>query len=247
MSEHWLAPVEAALATDDTPLNVFCRDDDVGWDDERLWPLIETVGASGAHLDLAVIPCALAPAPAARLRRQVDAAGGTLHLHQHGYRHENHQREGRKGEFGDARRAADKRADLADGRERLREHLGERLEPVFTPPWNRCDQDTADALNELDFQVLSRDAGAAALDPGGLREVPVTLDWCKFSDGSEAGRQRIATQLSAQIAAGGTLGLMFHHAVMDADDRAAVSALLRTLGASPRTRWRHILSLAAGG
>lgn len=31
------------------------------------------------------------------------------------------------------------------------------VEPIFTPPWNRCTEQTAAALANLGFQVLSRD------------------------------------------------------------------------------------------
>lgn len=240
----WLAPVGAALAADEAPLTLFCRDDDVGWDDHRLWPLIDVLAQAGGSLDMAVIPRALQPATAERLGRLVAQPEAGLHLHQHGYAHCNHQTSGRKCEFGDARSAADKAADIANGRSRLQALLGEHLEPVFTPPWNRCDQATVDALIEQGFSVLSRDAGARPVEAGPLREVPVSFDWCKYSDGSSSGWQRIGTTLAGQVRDGGPLGLMFHHAVMTADDHRQLAALLQCLQASGRIRWHHILSLA---
>ena len=246
-NQHWLRPVETALAATDAPLAVFCRDDDVGWTDAALWPLIDVVGRCGAHLDMAVIPTALTATSATTLGRAVDAADGRLHLHQHGYSHANHQTRGRKCEFGDERDARSKAKDIASGRARLESLLGERFEPVFTPPWNRCDQDTVAALEEQGFEVLSRDAGARPVQLHRLREVPIHFDWCKYSDGSDAGWHAIAGQIAERIEAGGNLGLMFHHAVMDATDRGRVYELLQRLAASGRVRWEHILSLADAG
>ena len=37
------------------------------------------------------------------------------------------------------------------------------VDPIFTPPWNRCTQATADCLAMLGYRVLSRDATASRL------------------------------------------------------------------------------------
>ena len=101
-------------------------------------------------------------------------------LHQHGLAHVNHEREGRKCEFGPARDAAAQRRDIADGRERLAALLGDRVDPIFTPPWNRCTADTGRVLAELGFAVLSREARAEPLGVPGLAELPVSVDYIRL-------------------------------------------------------------------
>ena len=155
------------LSLDETaqPVEVFFRDDDAGWEDERLLELIARFAEHGLPLDLAVIPAELTPALAGRL------AETHVGMHQHGYAHTNHQVEGRKCEFGPARGYREQRADIARGWARLRELLGDRIDPFFTPPWNRCTRDTGEALVELAFDAAlarapRRAARAAAGAPG---------------------------------------------------------------------------------
>src|SRR3954447_12154104 len=155
------------------PVEVFFRDDDAGWGDARLLRLADVFAFHGLPLDLAVIPAELTPRLAGELRER---PGG---LHQHGYAHLNHQREGRKCEFGSDRSRAQQEADIAAGRERLTELLGDRLDAIFTPPWNRCTRDTAEALVALGFAALSREHRAEPL--GLLPEVPVHLDVVRLS------------------------------------------------------------------
>lgn len=243
MNQDWLSPVRAALDSGDSPLPAFCRDDDVGWNSAALWPLLDTLRQRGARLDMAAIPRACDASLAGELVRRMDSDPG-LHLHQHGYAHINHQPEGRKCEFGDARPAELKAADLRHGRERLQELFGHHLERVFTPPWNRCDQATVDALNDQGYAVLSRDLGASPVQPGQLTEIGVSVDWCRKRDGVPIGLPALADQIGAQIRAGQPLGLMFHHAVMDEFDLGAVDELLALLDASARVRWTNLLEMA---
>src|ERR671910_917935 len=124
------APVAPAGRAAAAPVPVFFRDEDPG-------------GASVVPVDLAVIPCALGP----ELARELLARD--VGLHQHGLAHANHEREGRKHEFGPSRAAARQRADIAAGRARLEALLGDRVGPIFTPPWNRCTIATGRCLAEL--------------------------------------------------------------------------------------------------
>ena len=155
----WLDPVRQAL--DEGPCPVFFRDDDAGWDDERLWALLDLFDRRALPVDVAVIPAELGPALAAELA--VRARAGGVHLHQHGYAHVNHEPVGRKCEFGPSRPYQAQAADIARGAEILRDAFGDLVEPIFTPPWNRCTAETADALADAGFAVLSRDSTATPL------------------------------------------------------------------------------------
>ena len=140
----WLAPLRMMLDRTVQPTIFFFRDDDAGWADERLRRLVEIFDRRAVPLDLAAIPAALGADLAAWLltrRRR-----GSLGIHMHGYCHANHQAVGRKCEFGDARSPTEQWRDLEAGQRRLQRLLGHALDPIFTPPWNRCTQATADCL-----------------------------------------------------------------------------------------------------
>jgi hypothetical protein len=227
-----LASVAAALDAAPEPVTVFFRDDDAGWGDGRLLELIARFAEHGLPLDLAVIPAALGAELAERLR------GAPVGLHQHGFAHTNHEPAGRKCEFGVSRSPEHQRADLAAGRARLRELLGDRLDPLFTPPWNRCTAATGACLLELGFSTLSREHRAEPLALPGLFELPVRLDVARLAP------EELTARLVAEIGAGGPIGIMFHHAVMEPADMALASALLALLAAHPRAVARPMAALA---
>jgi hypothetical protein len=239
----WLQPLVTALDGADGGVDVWFRDDDAGWGDERLLELLDRFGERGLPIDVAAIPAAVGEELAGELRARSGASSGRLGLHQHGYAHTNHETEGKKQEFGPARSAGDQRRDLHEGRARLQELLGDALDPVFTPPWNRCTEVTGRCLLELGVRVLSREARVAPLSLPGLAEVPVHVDWFAKRKGERLGRDEVGDLLAAAIGAGGPVGVMFHHAEMDAQEMAAASDLLDVLAGHPAVRARRVLDL----
>ena len=217
-------------ALDVGPVDVFFRDDDAGWEDARLLELIARFAEHGLPIDLAVIPAELDEPLAAQLR--ATHAG----LHQHGYAHSNHQVEGRKCEFGPARARAAQGDDIATGRERLQRLLGDRLDPFFTPPWNRCTRDTAELLVELDYQLLSREHKAEPF--GLLPELPVHLDVARLTP------EELDSRFASHVASGGPVGVMFHHAVMEPEDMARASELLALVARHERVVPRRMAELS---
>jgi len=223
----WLDPVREALDRRASPATMFIRDDDAGWDDAALARLLERCAAHDIAIDLAAIPCAVSDALAHQLLARI-SAGERIGIHQHGYRHANHQESGRKCEFGDARSRGQQHLDIATGRARLRVLFGDRLDAIFTPPWNRCTQDTADALVDLGFSVLSRDLTATTLDTAGLTQLPVAVDWSKWMR-ADAGPARLAQQMVAALDGDMPFGIMLHHADMDVPDLDRLESLLALL------------------
>jgi peptidoglycan/xylan/chitin deacetylase (PgdA/CDA1 family) len=244
---RWLTSVRATLDAAPAPVPVFFRDDDAGWRDDRLDALLARFARAGVPVDLAVIPAALAPAAARRLRGAVEGAGGRIGVHQHGFAHRNHETEGRKHEFGPSRDHAAQRRDIEAGRARLAELLGPVVEPVFTPPWNRCTATTGRCLAELGFAVLSRMEGAEPFGLSGLRELPVRVDWFAHRRGTRLTRAELGDRLAAAVAAPGPLGIMLHHPVMDDAELDDLDALLALLAGHPRVRFGRILALAREG
>jgi len=227
----WLDPVRAALDDAPAPVEVFFRDDDAGWDDTSLFALVRQFRERGLPLDLAAIPTALSPQTAGELRREP-----LLGFHQHGYAHANHEPTGRSCEFGASRTYQQQRNDIAAGIERLERLLGDAVDPIFTPPWNRCTPVTADCLVELGFRTVSREARAERFGRDELRELPVDVDWLKRRHGVPLRRAEVAALLAGALRARTRVGVMFHHAVMDAASFAAAAQLLDVLAAHPSSR-----------
>jgi hypothetical protein len=236
----WLHPLSETLDAAPGPVTVFFRDDDAGWRDDRLMALLDLFAEHAAPIDLAAIPLDVTHELADALVKRAETQ--PLGLHQHGYAHVSHETEGRKCEFGPARSAAEQLHDIGDGRRRLLELLGPALQPIFTPPWNRCTADTGAALVELGIRVLSRDRTADALDRDGLHELPVQVDWLAKRKGVPLGRDAVGEQLGARAGEPAPLGVMLHHAEMDAEDLTAMSELLDLICAHERVR---CLSMAA--
>jgi hypothetical protein len=224
------------------PLPCFIRDDDAGWDDGRLQALLDVTARAGVPIDLAAIPRAVTPALAQSLRVRMDDGG--VHVHQHGLSHTNHQAEGRKCEFGSARDAWTQRCDIAQGRLRLHDLFGVALDPIFTPPWNRCAPCTPVLLHELGFAALSRDRAARPAQAA-LRELSVDVDWSRHwrDGGPDALAEAFAGAWTARAADGEPFGLMLHHAAMSGDDLCALADLLDGLARHPNLHWQQMQAL----
>jgi len=238
----WLDPLRRVLDTASAPLTFFFRDDDAGWEDERLLTLIDRFASRGVALDVAAIPAAVGPPLACVLRELTDGTPRIVAVHQHGYAHVNHEREGRKCEFGPSRPIDAQRRDLADGRTRLEDLLGGSVARVFTPPWNRCTPATAACLADLGFSILSRDVGAAPLGDHGLVEHPVAVDWCGRR-GARRGCAGLGMSIAAAAVVGSPVGIMLHHAVMTPEDFSLVGELLTVISSHPSARATELSSL----
>jgi hypothetical protein len=245
----WLEPLRDALDRARNPVTFFFRDDDGGWRDARLLELLDRFGELGLPLDLALIPRDIRPEIANELADRIDASAGQLGVHQHGLAHRNHEREGRRHEFGPSRPRADQLRDIAEGRDLLRARLGARPQPIFTPPWNRCTRVTGKCLADLGFRVLSRESRAEPLGVPGLVELPVDLDWFARRKRIRLTREERMQMLASRIRrGGGPLGVMFHHAVMDRAELEDATLMLELVAAHPCARALPIIELtgAAG-
>lgn len=258
----WLDPVRDSLDRLERPVTVFVRDDDAGWGDQPLRDLMDLLDELAVPLDLAAIPAETTPELAAELTARARSGRSDVVVHQHGWRHVNHQREGRNCEFGADRDPQAQHEDLAAGRRRMADLFaaaGDAFAPeVFTPPWNRCTDGTGEVLQDLGFGLLSRDRTAGSVGVMGLREVPVTVDWFatvkhRAEDGTVSRRpvtaeQRgdlVAAALDHSAASGTATGLMLHHAVTGAADLADLRSLLEVLTRHPQVAFDHLHRLGA--
>jgi hypothetical protein len=159
-------------------------------------------------------------------------------VHQHGLAHANHETEGRKHEFGPCRSREDQLRDIEAGRRVLAESLGPLVQPIFTPPWNRCTRDTALCLVELGFEVLSRESRAEPFGVAGLRELPVSLDFVRLAPDELARRFAAARP---------PIGVMFHHAEMDGGELDRAEELLALLASHERVVARSMMATESRG
>jgi hypothetical protein len=232
----WTSSLDRALDARATPVDVFFRDDDAGWADDRLFRLLDLFAAHASPIDLAAIPAAVNDRLASDLLER-KSTGAMLGVHQHGFTHRNHEAAGRACEFGPSRSATAQSDDIGQGQRVLRELFGEHLDPIFTPPWNRCTEDTGNALVEHGLAAISRDLTAGRLGIAGLAECPVHVDW--FAKARRERLPRLAWSVLAAdrlAAATAPVGIMLHHAEMDDDEFEACAALLRTVAGHPNVR-----------
>lgn len=225
------ARLSRALERRSRALSVFFRDDDGGWANERLVIVSDLVSA-GVHVDLAVIPMALTTTSIDRISLLLESSSGLLDIHQHGFCHANHERLGRKCEFGASRSLDQQQRDITHGVSLLVEAFGDHVRPIFTPPWNRCNQETIQALLDTDIRILSRDRTAQPLSLGALTEVPVRVDWLKRRQGARLNGVEFTNYLTEAIETNDTLGIMLHHAEMDLADRVEVLRLIDVLAST---------------
>jgi peptidoglycan/xylan/chitin deacetylase (PgdA/CDA1 family) len=240
---HWLDPLHEALDQQGEPVTFFFRDDDAGWYDDRLFLLLDLFARFDVPLDVAVIPQALTPRLARELRVRIETYSERLGLHQHGFAHINHELEGRKCEFGQARNRPQQEQDIASGKRRLAEAFGSLIQPIFTPPWNRCTTLTGDCLVRLGFQALSRDSSARPLNIPGFLEMPVQVDWFAKHKGERLNLSQLGILIAEAVKGSGPIGIMFHHALMGEDERDRAGELFALLATHHQTQCRLMQSL----
>ena len=244
----WVADLRQCLASHEAAqrvIHLFLRDDDVDEDEESLGQLLDIGLARHVPLNLEIIPGLLTAAGVAVLKNALRADPALFSLNQHGWRHTNHEPEGRKCEFGPARTLAQQIEDIAQGKALLEATFDDRFYPAFTPPWNRCTVDTYAALDELGFTVFSKDRGKQPIADRRFLEISTTLDLYTWKDGAKMkAPDEIIRTLIAQTHELPLIGLLLHHKVMDAEAFSFLDRLLSELKRSPAVRFHTFQTLA---
>jgi hypothetical protein len=230
----WLDPVCQALDESDVAIDFFFRDDDVGWANDEFRALLTCFRRHSVPIDIAAIPSALTAEFADEICALHDEAPALVGIHQHGFSHTNHEVFGRKCEFGTSRTRQEQFSDIQLGKMKLEAMLGSALDPIFTPPWNRCTEITGECLRELGFRVLSRDATAPSLALSGLDELPISIDWFAKKNGARLSFQSLGTLIAKMVKQGRPVGIMLHHELMSADERDLLGDLLVLLSTHRR-------------
>jgi hypothetical protein len=212
-------------------IGLWLRDDDAVAPSPALDRLSDLAERFAVPILLAVIPRLAEPALATALRGKP-----LLRPCQHGASHLNHAPAGsKKAEFGAEREAAAVDDDIARGRQRLGDLLGDAALPIFVPPWNRIAQSHAARLPALGFAGLSCFRGYR-LGPGGgpclLNTHVDIMDWHGGRVGRPAGdivNELVALLADRRMAEAGDseIGLLLHHRDHDETAWTFLSELLR--------------------
>lgn len=220
-SGQWLMSLRQYLTAKEAQgqaLHVFLRDDDVDVEEDSLKQLLDLALARSVPMNLEIVPGRLTPAGTAVLKNTLRADHALLSLNQHGWMHSNHEMEGRKCEFGMSRSFTHQLNDIARGKAILESTFEDLFYPAFTPPWNRCTMDTYRALDELGFQVLSKDRGKDRLSDYRFTEISTTLDLYSWKEGARMkSPDDIVQALIGQWDALPLVGVLLHHKVMTKD------------------------------
>ncbi|EEE38199.1 hypothetical protein RKLH11_2040 [Rhodobacteraceae bacterium KLH11] len=166
----------------------------------------------------------------------------------HGWAHQNHApADEKKSEFRLDRPIGEITSDAGGGLARLRALFGDRLRPVFVPPWNRIDPEVAAQLPQLGYRVLSTATPRQSkLAAPGLEQVNTHLDpidWRGTRGLADPDRLIIQmVRLLQDRRAGRTdnsepFGVLTHHLVHDHDIWTFTQDLLHRLLDGPGTPW----------
>ncbi|WP_126378074.1 polysaccharide deacetylase [Desulfovibrio ferrophilus] len=258
-SPLWLSPwptmredikqcLDRALETSSNKqLHMFFRADDVGVAGTLSGVMFETFAKHNTPLCPALVPAWLTQT---RWESQLEQAGGPSPLwcwHQHGWRHKNHEPDGRNHEFGPARPAGELLSDMVRGRQRLEQFLGDQFTPVFTPPWNNISAQALELLPEAGFKALSRDQTASPEAPHNLPEFRVNVNLHTRRD-ADATQDRIHLLHDIEhTLRSGLCGVMLHHQRMNDNAVHFLDVLLEDLASRPPIRLVHFGHLLSPG
>jgi len=213
-------------APDETEL--FFRADDIGVPSKNCRHMLALFARHHIPLHLAVTPAWLSETRWQILREWAGKEDSLWIWHQHGWRHQNHQKSGKKGEFGQDRSSEAKQADIIKGREKLIGLMGTDFAPVFTPPWNRFDTVTGGILAEAGYRAVSRSVGEMKKVPlpACLPDYAINVDLHTRSEAlPQNGLQTLLDEFR-QAMDSGRIGIMLHHQRMNDASFSFLDSLL---------------------
>ncbi|WDT78002.1 MAG: glycosyltransferase (plasmid) [Candidatus Manganitrophus sp.] len=243
--ERRLEPFLEKMGEENKKIDLFLRNDDVDNDEETLQQLFDIALAHYVPLNLEIIPGALTDSGIKLLDHHKHLHPTLFELNQHGWLHLNHEKEGRKCEFGISRNFDQQWEDISNGKALLEKIFGEKFYPVFTPPWNRCTEETHHVLDRLGFRVFSKDKGERPVTRFSFKEISTTLDLYRWKGKPlMKSPEEIVESLTIQMRETGPVGILLHHKVMNEEAFHFLDALLGALCQYPNIRFHTFQSLA---
>ncbi len=243
--ERRLEPFLEKMGEENKKIDLFLRNDDVDNDEETLQHLFDITLARHVPLNLEIIPGVLTDSGIKLLDHHKHLHPTLFELNQHGWLHLNHEKEGRKCEFGISRTFDQQWEDISKGKALLEKIFGEKFYPVFTPPWNRCTEETHHVLDRLGFRVFSKDKGERPVTRFSFKEISTTLDLYRWKGKpSMKSPEEIVESLTIQMRETGPVGILLHHKVMNEEAFHFLDALLGLFCRYPNIRFHTFQSLA---
>jgi len=225
------------------PGYVFFRDDDVAAPGKQFAQLMQLFSQLQVPLNLAIVPAWLTRVRWQSIMPPRQSAADLWCWHQHGWRHKNHEIRGKKQEFGPRRSDTAIEHDISQGRRRLENLIGDSFFPVFTPPWNRCDERTLRLLEKRGYVAVSRSQNPNRSMLKGLPDFCVNVDMhTRKEKTSAAGWINFFEELKKAISSG-LCGIMIHHNRMNATAFDFLETLLKMFGAHKNLRLVHFRDL----
>jgi len=211
------------------PGHIFFRADDVAAPGRNLAKLMDIFKRHRVPLCLAVVPAWLTGSRWQYLKGLGTKESSLWCWHQHGWRHINHETEGKKQEFGASRSRSDIKRDLVQGKRRLEDLMEAEFYPVFTPPWNRCSLDTLQLLGELGYVAVSRARGSMPQAPRGLPDFYADVDLHTRKERDPALGWKILLEELQSAISSKFCGIMIHHQRMNEAAFDFLEMLIRIL------------------
>ena len=204
---------------------IFFRADDIAVPSNNLSRLINLFSDYKVPLALAIVPAWLTKSRWLTIRTLIQKNPSLWCLHQHGWRHINYEKRNKKQEFGLSRTNSQKKADIIKGRRHLESLLGKEFCPIFTPPWNRCDQYTLMTLKNLGYYAVSRmDEKLSKNDV--LPDFSVNLDLHSRKERNSLKSMDILLKEMVSCLSKALCGIMIHHQRMNNTAFSFLEALI---------------------
>ena len=208
----WLEPLRRILDRSPEPVRFLFRDDNVGWEDERLYEMLDVFAAHEIPIDLGVIPDLLSDSLARNLQARLVATNRRLALHEH-------RVIGRSFPARAPTRAAHKAAGelIVDATARKAASL--------------CTEASAQSQADLNFSLISGDVTAPSLaasaDSAGS---PVRVDWCRYAVGEKGvAREILGRHIAVAASRRQPLEIFLNHARITGGELVAIEELLLLL------------------
>lgn len=226
---------------------LWLRDDDAVAASPQLDRLLNRCARSGIPLGLAVIPAEAERSLADALAEQPDAT-----VLVHGWAHADHAAPGaKKCEFGPERSADIRQAEAERGLSALRGLFGDRLFPLFVPPWNRMAADMPGRLAAAGYRTVSA-FGAPPRERGGIAWINTHLDLIDWRGSRSAVPldalldtlcRELRERREGRRDPHEPIGLLTHHRVHDQAIWDLLDRLLDRLAGHPALEWPAVGTL----
>ena len=236
--ESWWEELEMLIP--ENGCDVFFRADDIGYPGKQFSMMIDIFKKNKVPLALAIVPTWLNQD---RVQKIFEKLGPDLSLwcmHQHGYRHTNREKSGKKFEFGPSRDYDKLTAEITKGKQKLNKLLGNNMCPIFTPPWNRCTSETMTCLVELGFIAISRCINVSPYPVEGLPDLPINIDLHTIKEEDpKLGIKSLMNQIEHAVQSD-YAGFMLHHQRMNKTSIKFLDFLLARIAETPKLRIQDI-------